>query len=67
MDAAESIKHFYDMGKDERNKCGELGYEFVCGDESMMSARWMCKNFVDHMETAFEKWTPRKKYEVIKI
>ena len=67
MDAAESIKHFYDMGKDERNKCGELGYEFVCGDESMMSARWMCKNFVDHMETAFEKWTPRKRYEVFKV
>ena len=61
------IKQFYDMGKDERNKCGLKGYEFVCGDESMMSTRWMCQNFIDHMETAFEKWTPRKRYEVFKV
>ena len=67
VDAAKSIKHFYDMGKDERNKCGESGYEFVCGDESMMSARWMCKNFEDHMEAAFKNWEPRKRYEVFKV
>jgi len=36
------------------------------GDESMQSSRWMCKNFIDHMDTAFDKWTPRKRYSIFK-
>jgi len=32
----------------------------------MMSARWMNKNFTDHMNTAFDKWTKRKRYTLIK-
>jgi glycosyltransferase involved in cell wall biosynthesis len=67
IDAAEAIKHFYDMGKEQREECGFKGHEFVCGDESMMSARWMCKNFTDHMNTAFDKWTPRKRYEIYEV
>ena len=60
------------MSKEERDECGFKGHEFVCGDESMMSARHMGQLFIDHMETAFEKWTPRKdmryiKYETISI
>jgi hypothetical protein len=27
----------------------------------------MSQLFIDHMNTAFEKWTPREKYEVIKV
>ena len=38
----------------------------VTDDESMMSARHMSQLFIDHMDTAFEKWTPRKRYEVFK-
>ena len=66
-DAAHAIKHFYDIGKDERNRCGVLGHEFVTGDDSMMSVRWMCKNFIDHMETAFDKWEPREKVSIYKV
>ena len=67
VDAAESIKHFYNMTKEERQECGFKGHEFVCSDEAMMTARHMCQLFKDHMNTAFEKWTPRERYEVIKI
>ena len=59
-DAGEAIKYWYDMGKEKRNECGMKGHEFVMSDESMMSAEWMCKNFTDHMNKAWEKWTPRK-------
>jgi len=55
------------MGKEQRDECGFKGHEWVCGDESMMSARAMCGLFIDHMETAFDKWTPRERYEVIKV
>jgi len=27
----------------------------------------MCGLFIDHMETAFDKWTPRERYEVYKV
>jgi|TARA_R100000030_G_scaffold83522_1_gene66474 glycosyltransferase involved in cell wall biosynthesis len=65
-DAGEKLKEWYDMDKDERRRCGVKGHYFVKGD-GMMSAKAMGDNFFNHMETAFEKWTPRKKYEVHKV
>ena len=66
QDAAVRIKEWYEMGKEARDECGFKGHEWVSGDESMMSARWMNKNFTDHMNTTFDKWTPRKRYTLIK-
>tara|TARA_B100000900_G_C20589862_1_gene721170 strand:+ start:5 stop:1396 length:1392 start_codon:yes stop_codon:yes gene_type:complete len=65
-DFADVIKEWYDMGKEERDRRGMLGHEFVMGDDAMMSASSMCQNFTDHMNTAFEKWTPRKRYTIFK-
>ena len=67
VDAAESIRHFYDMSREQRKECGFKGHEFVSSDEAQMSARHMGQLFIDHMETAFEKWTPRNRYEVVKV
>ena len=61
------LKDIRPMTKEERQECGFKGHEFVCSDEAMMTARHMCQLFKDHMNTAFEKWTPRERYEVIKI
>ena len=65
-DFADALKEWYDMGPEKRKECGQLGYEFVMSDDAMMSATAMCQNFVDHMDTAFEKWTPRKRYTIFK-
>jgi len=67
IDAADSIQYFYDMSSEERQECGFKGHEFVTSDDAMMSARHMGQLFIDHMETAFEKWTPRKRYEVLEV
>jgi len=67
VDASYSIEHFYNMSRVDRKECGFKGHEFVTSDDAMMSARHMCQLFIDHMETAFEKWTPRKRYEVYKV
>ena len=67
VDAAESISYWYEAGAEKRQECGEIGHEWVSGDESMMSARWMCKNFEDHMNTALDKFKPRERYEVFKL
>ena len=67
VDASYSIEHFYNMSKEERQECGFKGHEFVSSDDAQMSARHMCQLFIDHMNTAFEKWTPRERYEVYKV
>ncbi len=61
-DFADAMKEWYDMGKEERDKCGMMGHEFVMSDDAMMSATAMSNLFIDHMDTAFEKWKPRKRF-----
>ena len=63
-DAADGIKHFYDMSADERKECGEKGVEFVQMEEIGMTAENMSNRFIKDMDTAFEKWTPRKRYTI---
>ena len=65
-DAAEGLKHFYDMGEEKRKECGEKGVEFVQTEEIGMTAENMSKRFIKDMDTAFEKWTPRKRYTLYK-
>jgi hypothetical protein len=36
------------------------------GEESMMSAKAMCQNFMDHMDKGFEMWKPKKRYRMFK-
>ena len=54
------------MGDEERKKCGMSGHEFVMSDDAMMSATAMSNLFIEHMDTAFEKWTPRKRFTMFK-
>jgi len=65
-DVAIAIKEWYDMGAEKRAECGMKGHEFVLSDESMMSSTAMSQNFIDQMNTAFDKWTPRKRYSIYK-
>jgi hypothetical protein len=55
------------MSSEEREECGLAGHEWVCGDESNMSARRMSDRFIECMDTCFEKWTPRKKFTMYKV
>ena len=66
-DVADAIKYWYDMPKEERNVCGMAGHEWVCGNESNMSARKMSERFIECIDDCLEKWTPRKKFTMYKI
>jgi len=66
-EVAFKIKEWYDVGDDERRRCGEVGNEFVKSKDSMMTAEMMSKNFTDHMNTAFEKWKPKKQFNIYKV
>ena len=67
IDAGQRIREWYDMDKEQRDECGFIGHEWVCSDESMMSARAMCGLFTDHMNTALDKFEPKERYEVYKV
>jgi len=60
------MKDWYDMESDKRNVCGMKGHEFVNDKEIMMSSEAMCQNFMNHMDTAFEKFKPRKPFSIFK-
>ena len=66
-DAAQAMKEWYDMDSEKRKECGMKGHEFVMSDESMMSSEAMSKNFIDHMDKAFETWKPKKRYSIYKV
>ena len=65
-DFADVIKQWYDVGDEERIRCGQLGHEFVMSDDAMMSAEAMSNLFIEHMDRAFDKWSPRKRYTIYK-
>ena len=46
---------------------GKAAREWVTSDESMMSARWMCKNVIDGINETFKKWEPRYNFELIHV
>ena len=61
-DAAESLRHFYDLGADGREKAGEAGMDFVLGDDARMTSEHLSDSFIKNIETTFKKWKPRKRY-----
>ena len=63
-DFADALKEWYDKGPEKRKEWGMKGYEFVMSDDAMMSATAMCNLFKEHMNTAFEKWTTRKRFTI---
>ena len=65
-DVGQAIKDWYDEGEGKREECGLKGHEFVMNDESMMSGKAMSQNFIEQMDTAFDKWSPRKRYSIYK-
>ena len=66
-DVAKALLEVYEMGKEERDERGAAAREWVTSNESGMSARQMCKNVVQAMDETFEKFTPRSRFDLIKV
>ena len=45
----------------------KAAYEWVTSDESMMSAKNMCKNVIEGIDETFNKWQPRYAFELINV
>jgi len=59
-DAAVGLREFYDMGREERKRLGNLGAEFC--KENQMTSEEMGKNFIKSMNGAFDNWKPKGRY-----
>ena len=66
-DAAEALLKVYNLGKEERDKRGMKGHDWVMSNEASMSSTAMGKKIGDCIDKAFDKFTPRAKYDIIKI
>ena len=61
-DTGDAIRGWYDVGEEERERCGELGIQFVKDKNIGMDAVDMAGRFIESMDGAFENWKPRKRY-----
>jgi glycosyltransferase involved in cell wall biosynthesis len=64
-EAANQIKVVYDLPSEERIARGEEGRQWALGDEAGFTSKKMSNRVIKHMDTLFETWTPREKYELI--
>ena len=60
-DAGDALLEWYRVGPEERERCGELGRQFVNGD-GRMTAKHMSESFIKNIDTCLEKWKPQPKY-----
>jgi len=66
-DVADRLKEWYDIPKEERTEKGLKGRDWMLKEEVGMSSKHMCDRFVHDMEQTWEKWTPRKRFELHKV
>ena len=66
-DVAEALLECYNMSKEERDRKGLAGRTWALSDEARMSSVGMCQNVIESCDEAFEKFTPRSTYDLIKI
>jgi len=66
-EVAEAIKYWFDLGEEGRAEAGTASREWVTSDESGMSATNMCKNVIESMDLAFDKFVPRERFDIFRV
>ena len=61
-DAGEALLEWYNDGPEERERKGEVGRQWVLGDDARMTSEHMSNSFMENMDTTFKNWKPREKY-----
>jgi hypothetical protein len=63
-EVADAIMKMYKLGKKKRKSKGLKGREFVIEN---LSNKIMCDKMIEGIDTAIEKFTPKKRFELYKI
>jgi len=61
-DAGEALLQWYNVGSEERERCGEVGRQWVKGNDARMTAKHLSESFIKNIDTTFKKWKPRENY-----
>jgi glycosyltransferase involved in cell wall biosynthesis len=61
-DAGEALLEWYNEGPEGRERKGELGRQFVLGDDAKMTNKHLSDGMREAMDTAFDNWKPKEKY-----
>jgi len=64
-EVADQIHEWYKVPKEERDKRALKGREYMLRDDTNLSAKRMSERFIEDMDTAFEKWTPRNNFDLV--
>jgi len=62
-DIATGLNHWYHMSKSERSQCGASGRTYLISEG--FTEVGMCSEFEKSVDTCFENFTPRPKFELI--
>jgi glycosyltransferase involved in cell wall biosynthesis len=65
-DVAKAIEEMYNTPKEERKVAGLKGREAFIGEMGLSHTN-MCNTLVNGIESTFQNWTPRQRFEVFKI
>lgn len=63
-EVSNKLLELYNMPKEERTRRGLVGREYALNNGFESSN--MCNRFITGIDTVLEKWTPRKRFELIK-
>jgi glycosyltransferase involved in cell wall biosynthesis len=61
-DAGNALLEWYHEGPEERERKGEIGRQWVFGDDARMTNKHMSESFIKNIENTFKNWKPREKY-----
>lgn len=64
-DLTVAMKKWYDTMPDFREAAGQLGREWMIGDESRMSGDKLGEGMISCIDYLFQNWEPRKAFELI--
>ena len=66
-DAGLALLKCYNLGREEITRRGLKGREWLLSDEAKMTAHNMGQNFIENINTLFDKWTPTNKFDILKV
>lgn len=67
VDLSNRLLEIYNLSKEERDRRGLVGREWVTGTESMMSSPEMCNKFIGSIDKLLDVWQAPPKFEMMKF
>lgn len=67
QDVGKALLEVFKMTPEQRNEAGQEGREWLMSEESGLSAKMMCENFLDSFEFLFNNWEKPVRFTLEKV